>query len=162
MGKHGSKKAKGRTAGKKAAPRAEGKKSKRARKRGLGPAFFIFVMLMLAGTGVFILSQHQFAVTNELKIDRIEQKIVAQKAKQRSLRMKLARLKSPSRIVRIAQDELGMVDPGGIIYIKYGRDSSGNLVCQSSYEKRFERLRMVPEPKEEKEPEETPGTISQR
>lgn len=122
----------------KAGDKSGGKRTRgrpRARK-GLSFGFFLFVCVMLAGTGVFILVQHQFAVMSELKVDKVERRIAGEKARQKSLRIELARLKSPARTSRIAMDELGMVEPGGVIYLKYGRDAKGNMVCQSSYEKR--------------------------
>ena len=105
-------------------------------KKGLDFRFFVVVCLLLAGTGVFILVQHQFSVYSDLKGRQIEKKIEQEKESQKSLRISLARLKSPARIARIAQDELGMSEPTGVIYLKYSRDTNGNLVCQSTFEKR--------------------------
>jgi len=123
--------------------RAGAKKSRRKKKpaksersKGLDFGFFILVCVLLAGIGVFILVQHQHTVTSELKRQKIENIIAGERAKQETLRIKLARLKSPARVTRIAQDELGMVEPGGVIYLRYKRDSNGKIVCRSSYEKR--------------------------
>jgi len=112
------------------------KPARSKRRKGLDFGFFILVCVILAGIGVFILVQHQLTVTSELKEQRVEKQIDGEKAKQESLRIKLARLKSPARVSRIAQDELGMVEPGGVIYLRYKRDSRGKIICRSSYEKR--------------------------
>jgi len=112
------------------------KKKKGRPKKGLDFRFFLVVCLILAATGVFILVQHQYSVSSDLKVRNIEKKIEAEKANQKSLRISLAKLKSPARIARMAQDELRMEEPTGVIYLKYGRDEEGNLVCQSTFEDR--------------------------
>ncbi len=117
-----------------AAHAARGMKEKP--KKGLNFRFFLVVCLILAATGVFILVQHQYSVSSDLKVREIEQAIEAEKADQKSLRVSLARLKSPARITRMAQDELEMRGPTGVIYLKYSRDEEGKLVCQSTFEER--------------------------
>ena len=106
------------------------------RRKGLDFGFFILVCVILAVIGVFILVQHQLAVTSELKRQKFEEMVNGEKAKQEALRIKLAKLKSSARVSRIAQDELGMVEPGAVIYLRYKRDSNGKIICRSSYEKR--------------------------
>ncbi|MBU4173915.1 MAG: hypothetical protein KKB90_10765 [Actinobacteria bacterium] len=117
-----------------AAHAARGKKKKP--KKGLDFRFFLVVCLILAGTGVFILVQHQYSISSDLKVREIDQSIEAEKADQKSLRVSLARLKSPARVTRMAQDELEMSEPTGVIYLKYSRDEAGNLICQSTFEER--------------------------
>jgi len=117
-----------------AAHAARGKKEKP--KKGLTFRFFLVVCLILAATGVFILVQLQYSVSSDLKVREIDQAIEGEKADQKSLRVSLARLKSPARITRMAQDELQMSDPTGVIYLKYSRDEEGNLICQSTFEER--------------------------
>jgi cell division protein FtsL len=121
--------------------RKRGKPTKSGRRKGLDFGFFIFICLILAGIGVYILVQHQHAVTSELKQQKIEKQISSEGVKQGNLRIKLASLKSPPRISRIAQDELGMTEPGGVIYLRYKRESNGKIVCRSSYEKRSQEAK---------------------
>lgn len=116
--------------------RKKRKPARSKRRKDLDFGFFILVCVILAGVGVFILVQHQNSVTSKLKQQKIEKHIAGEKAKQEALRIKLARLKSPARISRVAQDELGMIEPGGVIYLRYKRDSNGKIICRSSYEKR--------------------------
>lgn len=111
------------------------------RRGGLDFGFFIVVCMVLAGIGVFILVQHQLAVSSELKRQKFEKMIVGERASQETLRIELAKLKSPARVSRIAQDELGMVEPYGIIYLRYKRDANGKIICRSSYEKRSQEAR---------------------
>ena len=117
-----------------------GKKSKRQKekerpeKKGLNMGFIFLVLIVLAGTGVFMLVQHQFAVRAEIKTRSVEVRITEEKSKQESLRLSLAALKSPGRVARVATDELGLADPTGVIYLKYSRDASGTIITQSTYE----------------------------
>lgn len=110
------------------------RKTDKRKKKRLGFGFFLIVMLMLAGTGVFIVSQHQMATSSELKSREIDEEIAEERATQKSLRVKLARLESPARVARIAIDALEMSDPDAVIYLRYTIDEEGNLACQSSYE----------------------------
>src|SRR5450756_1349366 len=84
--------------------RKKRKPARSKRRKDLDFGFFILVCVILAGVGVFVLVQHQHSVTRELKQQKIEKQIAGEKAKQETLRIKLARLKSPARISRIAQD----------------------------------------------------------
>jgi cell division protein FtsL len=142
--------------------RATGKT--RGRRKGLNFRFFLVVCFILAGTGVFILVQHQFSVSCDLKSRRIDEQVKDEKAMQKSLRVSLARLKSPARVARIAQDDLDMAEPTGVIYLKYSRDEQGNLVCQSTFEKRSQP-RPVPGKEKQVLPEATEepsGSITRR
>jgi cell division protein FtsL len=116
--------------------RKKRKQARSRRRRDLDFGFFILVCVILAGIGVFILVQHQYSVNSELKKQRIEKQVTDEKDKQEALRIELARVKSPDRVSRIAKDELGMVEPGAVVYLRYKRDSNGKIVCRSSYEKR--------------------------
>jgi hypothetical protein len=103
-------------------------------RKGLTPGFFAVVCLLLVGTGGFIVLQNQLAVTSDIRSVGVDSRIEAEKARQKSLRVQLAQLKSPDRVARVAQDELGMKEPDGVIYLKYGRDRRGDIVSQSTYE----------------------------
>jgi cell division protein FtsL len=114
-----------------------GKKSSRRLKerKGLTFGFLMLVLFLLAGTGVFMIAMNQNAVSGDLAARHLEQRITAEKSKQKDLLISLARLKSPGRVTRMATDELGLTEPGGVIYLKYTLDASGNMVCQSTFER---------------------------
>lgn len=114
-----------------------GKKSSRwlKERKGLTFGFLMLVLFLLAGTGVFMVAMNQNAVSSDLAARRVELSIAAEKSKQKDLRISLARLKSPARVTRMATDELGLTEPGGVIFLKYTLDASGNMVCQSSFER---------------------------
>jgi cell division protein FtsL len=129
------KKARTKTKGRSKA--AKGKKSSRRprQRKGLTFGFLMLVLFLLAGMGVFMVAMHQNAISNDLAARGLEQRINAEKSKQKDLRITLARLKSPGRVTRMATDELGLTEPGGVIYLKYKFDASGNMVCQSTFER---------------------------
>jgi len=139
--------------------------SRRAsRARGLNFRFFMLVCSVLAGIGVFILVQHQLSVTCEVKSAKVAKQIAGEKTKQEFLRIKLAKLKSPARVTRIAQDEIGMVEPGGVIYLKYGKGADGQPSCQSAYEKRNEQppINDMEKPSDSTTTDETSGAVTRR
>jgi hypothetical protein len=112
----------------------------------------MLVLFVLAGMGVFMVAMHQGAISNDLRSTRLEQKISAEKTKQKSLRVSLARLKSPGRVTLEATDELGLSEPSAVIYLKYTKDSNGNIACQSNYET---TAKETPKETGQKEPQES-------
>lgn len=104
-------------------------------RKGLTFGFTMLVLFILAGTGVFMVAMQQGAVSSDLDARRVEQKISAEKAKQKSLRLTLARSNSPGRVARIAQDELGFSEPIAVIYMRYTREKNGSMACQSTLER---------------------------
>lgn len=118
-----------------ASPTKENKKTRRRERKGLTFGFLMLVLAILAGTGVFMVAMQQGAVSSDLRSRKVEQRIAAEKASQKSLRLELARLKSPARVTRMAMDELGFVEPEAVIYLRYTRDEDGNVTCQSTMER---------------------------
>ena len=111
------------------------KKARRKRcRKGMTFGFLMLILFILAGMGVFMVAMHQGALSNDLSALRVEQRISQEKTKQKSLRMSLARLKSPGRVTREAIDVVGLTEPTAVIYLKYTRDANGKVVCQSNYE----------------------------
>lgn len=115
------------------APRS-GREVEPPRERGLSVGLVFVILVFLAATGVFMLVMRQCTVRADLEMRKVESRIADERSRQESLRLTLARLKSPGRVARIAGDELGLTDPSGVIYLKYSRDSSGNLSTQSTFE----------------------------
>lgn len=73
--------------------------------------------------------------SDEILIRAIEEKIKAEVQKQKDLRVKLARVSSPERVVRIAVDELEMCEPTKVIFLRYAKKPDGTLVSESQEEK---------------------------
>jgi len=97
------------------------------RSRGLTFGFLMIVLLILGCIGVFMVAMHQSAVGRDLETRRVEQKIASEKTKQKSRRVELARLRSPGRVARVAQEELDFQEPGTVIYLRYSSTSDGGV-----------------------------------
>ena len=139
----------------KAARRPKGRK-------GLSLGFTMLVFIILAGTGVFMVAMQQGAVSSDLDARRVEQKISAEKAKQKSLRLTLARYNSPGRVARIAQDELGFSEPRAVIYLRYSREKNGSMACQSTLERTSKELPKETGKEHASIDEEPSGTLTRR
>ena len=118
--------------------RREGRREYRGsrKSRGLNFRFFLLCCALLTASAVFVLYVNQSALDADIKTRKVEEETHRERALQKDLRMKLARLKSPGRIARIAIDELGMTEPDGVIYLKYRRGATGGLSCESTFERR--------------------------
>jgi hypothetical protein len=55
--------------------------------------------------------------SGQADLDRVEQQVSDAQARYESLRPQVAELEAPSRIVREAQERLGMVPPPGVTYL---------------------------------------------
>ncbi len=104
------------------------------REKGISVGLVFVILVFLAATGVFMLVMRQCTVRADVEMRKVESRIAEERSKQESLRLTLARLKSPGRVARIAGDELGLTDPSGVIYLRYARDASGNVSTQSTFE----------------------------
>jgi hypothetical protein len=137
---------------------------KRSRRGGRGKGrltvgFLVAVLLALTAIAFFIQIQQQLAARSDLKVRAVEKSIAREKAQQKQLRIVMARLKSPGRVARIAQDELSMGEPTGVIYLKYSRDANGNTACESTFEKRDPAQPATKPPSAEEQPD---GAITRR
>jgi len=56
-------------------------------------------------------------VQNQARLDRLDSQIRDQQAHYQQLRLQVAQLEAPSRIVEVATDKLGMVPPPGTSYL---------------------------------------------
>lgn len=79
-------------------------------------------MLILSGfvmaVSLFALAAfHAMLAEGQADLDTIEQQVSDAQARYESLRLQVAELESPSRIVREAQERLGMVPPPGVTYL---------------------------------------------
>jgi cell division protein FtsL len=89
--------------------------------------FLMLVLFILGCIGVFMVAMHQSAVGRDIETRRIEQEIASEKTKQKSMRVELARLRSPGRVARVAQEELDFQEPCTVIYLRYSSTSDGGV-----------------------------------
>lgn len=79
-------------------------------------------VLVLSGlvltTSLFALAAfHAMLASGQAHLDRIEAEVSDAQGRYESLRLQVAELEAPSRIVREAQDRLGMVPPPDVTYL---------------------------------------------
>lgn len=61
---------------------------------------------------------HAFLVTNQVRIDELQQRVEEAQARHQALRLEVATLEAPERIVTDATAELGMVRPETVTYVR--------------------------------------------
>jgi cell division protein FtsL len=89
-------------------------------------------LLVSAGIGaVAIVSMglvglHVLIAENQFRLDNLEQQANTQQASYEKLRLSVAQLESPARIVSVAEGELGMQQPGSVTYLPATSTPAGN------------------------------------
>lgn len=71
------------------------------------------IFAVLFGLAVF----HTMLLQNQQRLDRISSEVSEEKARYQSLRLQVAQLESPQRILDAATTRLGMVPPEGTTYL---------------------------------------------
>jgi cell division protein FtsL len=84
---------------------------RRARRLGIVAAVLAVASLMaLAGT-------HAMLVSNQVRLDALERQAAEAQAHHQALRLEVATLEAPARVVSVATERLGMVPPEIITYL---------------------------------------------
>ena len=79
---------------------------------------FVAGLSTLVALGMFgIVSLHVALTQGQFELDRLEAKADQQQTRYEQLRLQVAELESPDRIVAVAQERLGMVSPPGVTYL---------------------------------------------
>ncbi len=87
-------------------------RQRRARRLAVTAAVMAgLVFMALAGS-------HAFLVTNQVRIDELQQRVDEAQARHQALRLQVATLEAPDRIVSVAQDDLGLVRPDEVTYLR--------------------------------------------
>ena len=87
-------------------------RKRRSGRSVLAIAGFVAVLCMLA-----LAAFHAQLVTGQVELDELERQVAEEQARYAANRLEVAELESPERIVRVAQEELGMVAPAGLTYL---------------------------------------------
>lgn len=80
-------------------------------------------MLVSAGIGAVaavsmgLVALHVLIAENQFRLDNLQQQASIQQENYEKLRLNVAQLESPSRIVSVAEGKLGMQQPGSITYL---------------------------------------------
>ncbi|MGH9105952.1 MAG: hypothetical protein ACRDZX_08970 [Acidimicrobiales bacterium] len=80
----------------------------------------LLVSSIVASLGVVamgLVALHVLIAENQFRLDHLQQRASAQQATYEKLRLTVAELEAPSRIVSVAQGPLGMQQPGSVTYL---------------------------------------------
>jgi hypothetical protein len=78
---------------------------------------FVATGLVLVASLFGVVICHAMLVTGQGRLDSLQREVVEEQTRYQALRLRVAELEAPGRIVAEAQGRLGMVDPLGITYL---------------------------------------------
>lgn len=88
-----------------------------ARRRRRLRGMLVLTGVIMAGSLFALAAFHAMLASGQADLDRIELQVSDAQARYEALRLQVAELEAPSRIVREAQERLGMVPPPGVTYL---------------------------------------------
>ena len=100
---------------------ASSQPQRRSTLRVAGPILMGLLFACVLGIAVF----QALLVQTQSRIDELEDATIAEEARSERLRVELAALESPSRIVAEAQERLGMIPPEEVLYLQHDPDALG-------------------------------------
>jgi cell division protein FtsL len=78
----------------------------------------VTALMALVATGLFgLVALHVLLTQNQFRLDDLRSKATTEEARYQRLRLEVAQLESPERIVADAQQRLGMVEPPSVTYL---------------------------------------------
>jgi cell division protein FtsB len=90
--------------------------AERSRRR-ISPVLGVALTSLLF-VGLFALAgAHTVLVQGQLRLDRLDAELAAERARYQQLRLQVAERESPHRVVAVAQERLGMVPPAELVYL---------------------------------------------
>jgi len=72
-----------------------------------------------------LVTSHVALAQGQFRLDKLQQQAGEQQAHYERLRLQVAQLESPSRVVAAAQERLGMVPPPGVTYLSPSGAATG-------------------------------------
>ena len=87
-------------------------------RRPRGRAALVVGGLVVVALLFGVVSFHAVLVSGQDRLDGLQQDVVDEEARYQALRLRVAELESPERIVEVAQGRLGMVEPPQITYLE--------------------------------------------
>jgi cell division protein FtsL len=89
----------------------------RARRPRFSPKVGVLITALLFA-GLFALAVvHTLLVQGQIRLDQLDEQVAEEQGRYQELRLQVAELESPERIVAVAQTRLGMVSPDDIVYL---------------------------------------------
>ena len=91
----------------------------RARARRTARTRLVGVLVLVAGAAALfgLVASHVALTQGQFRLERLRERADGEQARYERLRLQVAELESPARIVAAAQERLGMVPPPGVTYL---------------------------------------------
>jgi len=103
---------------------APGERTPQAARRRARALAVLTAWLVLAGL-FGLVAFHVLLTESQLKLDQLQQHATDQRNEYDRLRLQVAELEAPERVVAVAQQRLGMVTPPGVTYLSPAGVKSG-------------------------------------
>ncbi|MBW3645666.1 MAG: cell division protein FtsL [Actinobacteria bacterium] len=79
----------------------------------------LVVAAVLVGASLLALAaSHAMMVSTQVRLDDLDQRVVEAQARHQALRLEVATLEAPDRVVSVAQERLGMAPPDTVTYLQ--------------------------------------------
>lgn len=88
-----------------------------ASRRRRGRALLVLSALLVVASLFGVVAFHAMLVSGQGRLDGLQQEVSEEQARYQALRLEVAELEAPNRIVEVAQGRLGMVSPTSIAYL---------------------------------------------
>jgi len=103
-----------------------GELSPKVRRRRAGAAAVVGLLLVFGGLFGLAVCQAIMA-QNQMRLDRLDRDVADAQSRYQRLRLRVAELESPGRIVASAQERLGMVPPESVRYLSPSGEAAGEV-----------------------------------
>jgi cell division protein FtsL len=98
-----------------------------ARRRRRLRGVLVLTGIVMAGSLFALAAFHAMLASGQADLDRLERRVSDAQARYESLRLDVAELEAPSRIVREAHERLGMIPPTGVTYLTPSEAASAEV-----------------------------------
>ena len=85
----------------------------------------VLVVTAVAGTLFALVASHVVLTRRQFRLDRLESRAAAEQERYERLRLRVAELEAPARVVAVAQERLGMLPPPGVTYLSPSGPTTG-------------------------------------
>jgi cell division protein FtsL len=87
------------------------------RRAGRRRLLVVLTIVCVAVVGLALVGLHVLIAENQFKLDNLQQQAATEQASYEKLRLQVAELEAPARIVSQAEGRLGMVQPASVTYL---------------------------------------------
>lgn len=99
----------------------------RAARRRRARRLVVVAAVLAVASLIALAATHAMLVSNQVRLDSLEQQVADAQARHQALRLEVATLEDPARVVSVATERLGMVPPDTITYLEPLETIGGDL-----------------------------------